>query len=87
VLASDYFSKGYYPLGRPTPARGFTAMGALLKAILVNSGEQMMGPEATKRGGSAFPNIDQVRTEEVEEVEVEVEEEERDREGCILLCR
>ena len=59
ALIVEYFKKGYYPLGRRSSSRGFQPMGALIKAILINSGQQMTGPQANKHGYT-YPNMDQV---------------------------
>lgn len=37
----QYFSEGWYPSGRPNPADAIAPSGALLKAVLINSGEQL----------------------------------------------
>jgi len=43
ILARQYFYDGFYPSGTRTPADGFNATGALLKAIAVNSADEMNG--------------------------------------------
>ncbi|QOJ00085.1 MAG: S8 family serine peptidase [Phycisphaeraceae bacterium] len=43
ALVREYFLRGYYPSGSPTPADGFTPSGALLKACLVNSAMDVTG--------------------------------------------
>lgn len=52
----------HYPLGYPSPAHAMVPMGALLKAVIVNSAQCMEGPEANahnKKYGISFPNFDQ----------------------------
>lgn len=41
VLVRQYFLDGYYPSGRVNPADSFNPSGALLKAMLVHSGQKM----------------------------------------------
>ena len=41
ALIRDYFEKGYYPSGAANAADGFASSGALVKAVLLNSGEYM----------------------------------------------
>lgn len=62
ALLVEYFTKGYYPLGYANPSHTFTPMGALVKAMLINSGRQMTGKEATRHNSASvtFPNWDQV---------------------------
>lgn len=43
ALVFEYFEKGYYPSGTATPADAFTPLGSLVKAMLVNSGEDLTG--------------------------------------------
>ncbi|QWV94239.1 S8 family serine peptidase [Geomonas oryzisoli] len=43
ALVRQYFSQGYYPLGVPTPANALFASGALVKAVLINSAQEMTG--------------------------------------------
>jgi len=41
ILARQYFYDGFYPSGARSPSDGFNASGALLKAIGVNSADEM----------------------------------------------
>jgi len=45
ALVRDYFSRGYYPSGAPTPAAGFEPGGALVKAVLVAGAAPLDGFE------------------------------------------
>ena len=40
ALAQQYFVDGYYPSGKKTSSDGFKPMGALLKAVIVNSAQR-----------------------------------------------
>jgi subtilisin family serine protease len=41
ALVRDYFQKGFYPTGTATPANALTPSGALVKAVILASGEDM----------------------------------------------
>lgn len=41
VLLRSYFTKGFYPTGEEIPANGFEPSGALLKALVVNSAQDI----------------------------------------------
>lgn len=43
ALVREYFVKGYYPVGSPGEARAFTPTGALVKAMMIQSGDDMFG--------------------------------------------
>jgi hypothetical protein len=43
ALVSQYYADGYYPLGYPEPGMGFTPSAALVKATIINSGDNMTG--------------------------------------------
>jgi hypothetical protein len=43
VLARQYFMQGFYPGGTANPQHAFTPSGALLKALMINSAEDMTG--------------------------------------------
>lgn len=43
ALAREYYMRGYYPTGTPTPGDEFTPTGALLKATLLNASRDMTG--------------------------------------------
>jgi subtilisin family serine protease len=43
ALAREYFTKGYYPTGTPTPGNAVTPSAALLKATLIASATPMEG--------------------------------------------
>ena len=43
ALARQYFADGYYPSGVATPSDALAPSGALLKAVLINSGVRMAG--------------------------------------------
>ena len=47
ALVRQYFTDGYYPEGKQPTENGFVPMAALIKAVLVNSGERLTGSEAT----------------------------------------
>ena len=65
AIARQYFEDGFYPTGTrnggdPGNADGFTPMGALVKAILVNSAQDMVqGRGESSRNDDGFPNEDQ----------------------------
>ena len=42
VLVREYFLDGFYPTGLATPANGFSPSGALVKAAMVNSAQDMI---------------------------------------------
>jgi PKD repeat protein len=46
TIARQYFYDGFYPKGQRNAADGFNASGALMKAIGVNSAEEMTGANA-----------------------------------------
>lgn len=48
VLIRQYFMIGYYPSGRANPEDSFTPSGALLKAMLIHSGQAMAQIISTK---------------------------------------
>jgi hypothetical protein len=41
LLVRDYFLQGFYPSGTPTPSDAFAPSGALVKAMILASGEDM----------------------------------------------
>ncbi|MEO6708550.1 MAG: S8 family serine peptidase, partial [Planctomycetota bacterium] len=43
ALVREYFMDGFYPSGTATPADAFTPTGALVKAIVLNGGQDMTG--------------------------------------------
>ncbi len=43
LLVREYFMRGFYPTGAPNAGHAFTPTGALVKAILVNSADDMSG--------------------------------------------
>lgn len=43
ALVRQYFVEGWHPSGMPHPSDGFVPSGALLKAVLVNSAQDMTG--------------------------------------------
>jgi hypothetical protein len=43
ALAREYYRRGYYPSGSPVEGDGFVPSGALLKATLINGGQDMTG--------------------------------------------
>lgn len=47
ALIRQYFVDGFYPSGAPNPADSFTPTGALMKAVLVNTCQDMTGVAAT----------------------------------------
>ncbi|GMH52978.1 hypothetical protein TL16_g01349 [Triparma laevis f. inornata] len=58
ALAQQYFVDGYYPSGKKTSSDGFKPMGALLKAVIVNSAQRLTGANANAQG-TGYPNMDQ----------------------------
>jgi len=58
ALVRDYFVRGFYPSGTATPANTVTPSGALIKAVILASGEDMaataspQGSAITERYGS-----------------------------------
>ncbi len=44
MLVRQYFTDGFYPSGAPVVADKFTPSGALVKAMLINSSQNMTGP-------------------------------------------
>jgi len=65
ALLYEYFVKGYYPLGYANPTKAMTPMGALIKAILINSAQQIGGKQGNlfnTRSKKTYPNFDQVST-------------------------
>jgi len=50
LLIRQYFMDGFYPSGTKVPSDGFTPSGALVKAVILNSGRTMLGRE----GSSSF---------------------------------
>lgn len=57
-MIQQYFKDGFYPKGKKTSGDGFTPMGALIKAVLINSGQKLTGSKANYQG-SKYPNMDQ----------------------------
>ena len=56
---SSFFKMGYYPSGSKNAANGFNASGALLKAMLVHSGQKMKYIMNNTAGGEAtVPYLD-----------------------------
>ena len=53
LLARQYYTDGFYPSGVASGDDGFTPSAALLKATLLNSGQNMTG---VTYGGDAYPN-------------------------------
>ena len=49
TLVRQYFMDGYYPDGVKNPDSAFVPMGALIKAVMVNSGRKLTGTEATRQ--------------------------------------
>ena len=61
TLVRQYYQEGWYPSGTKTSTDGFNASAALVKATMVNSGEETQGSGAhdTKYNNMPFPNNDQ----------------------------
>ena len=61
ALARQYFTDGYYPYGAKGAGISFTPSAALLKAIAVNSADQVTGDGSADHpyNGMNFPNNDQ----------------------------
>jgi len=57
ALVRQFFLEGRYPLGSPDPAKGFTPMGALVKAIFVTSGVSLGGGHGTVPGLQSAPSV------------------------------
>jgi len=47
LLIRQYFMDGFYPFGTKQPADGFTPSGALIKAVILNSGRAMLGRDSS----------------------------------------
>ena len=58
ALILQYFQDGFYPTGIRTPADALDPSGALIKAMLINTAQQMTGTGA-QQGGISWPNTDQ----------------------------
>lgn len=43
ALVRQYFTEGWYPTGAKVPANSFTPTGSLIKAVMINSGQDMTG--------------------------------------------
>lgn len=43
MMIRQYFTKGFYPTGKPTPEHARNPSGALLKAMIINSGTNLNG--------------------------------------------
>ena len=56
ALIREYFQDGFYPLGIPEPGFSYTPTGALIKAVLINSCDNMTG-SYTGDSGSAHGDI------------------------------
>jgi PKD repeat protein len=61
VLIRQYFRDGFYPSGTKSPTDGFNATGALMKAITVNSADEMTDSSARSHtyNNMPFPSNDQ----------------------------
>ena len=61
ALVRQYFTDGYYPVGKKGAGYAFTPSAALLKAMIVNSADQATGNGAASDpyDGMTFPNNDQ----------------------------
>ncbi len=55
ALARQYFAEGWYPSGAPVPGDAFPPSAALMKAVVVNSADDMVGSAAP----AAIPNNDE----------------------------
>lgn len=63
AIVYEYFTKGYYPLGYANRLYEMEPMGALIKAVLINSARKLTGSEANlhnRPGKPTYPNFDQV---------------------------
>ena len=54
ALVRQYFTDGYYPTGVQTAGHEFIPMGALLRAVMINSAIQLTGAEAEKNNVRTF---------------------------------
>ncbi|MFN0124126.1 MAG: S8 family serine peptidase [Blastocatellia bacterium] len=63
LLVRQYFVEGFYPTGARTTANGFNPSNALVKAIILNSGQNMKGrwtaSEALNGESGPLPNFGQ----------------------------
>jgi outer membrane protein assembly factor BamB len=59
ALTRQYFRDGFYPSGTRQPAHGFIPTAALIKAVLVNSAEEMTDSGAYANGETRYPNNQQ----------------------------
>ena len=60
-LIKQYFEEGWYPTGTKEAANGFSPSGALMRAMLVNCADEMMGVDThdSPYNGMAYPNCNQ----------------------------
>lgn len=59
TLVRQYFMDGWYPTGSAVPPNAFTPSAALLKAMLINSADEMTGTGAYDNGETRYPNNNQ----------------------------
>jgi len=59
ALVQEYFEDGFYPKGVRTNSDAFKPMGALVKAVLINGAQRIVGGTNANFQGSSWPNMDQ----------------------------
>jgi hypothetical protein len=57
LLARQYYTDGFYPLGIPAPATGFVPSSALIKATLLNSAVDMTGIPGYPSAGEGWGRV------------------------------
>lgn len=57
ALVRQYFTEGYYPLGKPSPDHVITPSAALMRAVLVNSAQSMNGEVELNGDGTNWVNL------------------------------
>lgn len=51
LMVKQYFNKGFHPSGKPTAADSIKPTGALIKAVLINSGDSLTGKVESNGAG------------------------------------
>ncbi|MGH9870052.1 MAG: S8 family serine peptidase [Candidatus Polarisedimenticolia bacterium] len=59
TLVRQYYMDGWYPSGASEESDKFTPSAALIKATLINSGDEMTGPGTGANDEGGFPNMNQ----------------------------
>jgi hypothetical protein len=56
MMQQQYITEGFYPTGAKVASDGFTPMGALIKAIMINSGDALTGKHGSSRNLGPAPS-------------------------------